>query len=323
MGRHPPRACSTTIAATLLLTAASVSAESFVIDLTHPLPTFRPMEGDPMKPDLSRPWLGSEPIPTFGQQTILTISEFKTNQGHFDLGQVVISEHHGTHVDSSAHYVNNADSMEPGNLAPRERKLVHELNAGDLVGPMVLIDISGRVHAELAKNGGRPSPDPSVTDFSNDSPNVVGADDIAAVADELRDGVWLVLNLGWSEFFFEGADFAEGPYVNGFNHPGLNRAAVDKLIEIEERKGIRIRGIIADNIGIDSGESARGEDDQWTNSWHAHVRGLQRGWLFVENATNLGQLAMADTERCRIVVGAPKHVRGTGGPSRVLALCEK
>jgi kynurenine formamidase len=24
-----------------------------------------------------------------------------------------------------------------------------------------------------------------------------------------------------------------------------------------------------------------------------------------------------------LIVGAPKHVRGTGGPSRVLAMCEK
>ena len=46
----------------------------------------------------------------------------------------------------------------------------------------MLIDISGRAQAELDKNGGKPSPDRSVTDFSNSSPNVVRADDTAAVA---------------------------------------------------------------------------------------------------------------------------------------------
>jgi kynurenine formamidase len=80
---------------------------------------------------------------------------------------------------------------------------------------------------------------------------------------------------------------------------------------------------VADNIGIDSGESAKGEDDKWTNSFYAHVRGLQRGWKFVENATNLGQLSLAKPDSCTLIVGAPKHIRGTGGPSRVLAMCEK
>ena len=176
---------------------------------------------------------------------------------------------------------------------------------------------------ELAKNGGIPSPDISITDFSNSSANVVGADDIAAIESKIEDGVWIVLNTGWSRFYFSGPDFATDPYINGFNHPGMNKAAVDKLIEIMDQKGVLIGGIVADNIGIDSGQSAVGDDDKWTNSWHAHVRLLQRGVKFVENATNLGQLAMApNPDSCTIVVGAPKHVRGTGGPSRVLALCE-
>ncbi len=310
-------------AAVAIGTAPAAWAETFLLDLTHPLPTFKPMSGDPMKPDLSQPWLGSQPVATFSQQAVLSIAEFKTNQGHFDLGTLVLSEHHGTHMDTSAHYVNDPSSMEPDGLAPGERKLAHEVEPSDLIGPAVLIDISGRVHTELSKNGGVPSPDPAVTDFSDDSPNVVTAEDIDAVAGQLADGVWLVLNLGWSRFYFHGADFNKDPYVNSFNHPGISHAAVDRLIEIEDARSIRIQGIIADNIGIDSGESAYGEDDQWTNSWYAHVRGLQRGWKFVENATNLGQLALARPGSCRIVVGAPKHVRGTGGPSRVLAMCEK
>lgn len=90
-----------------------------------------------------------------------------------------------------------------------------------------------------------------------------------------------------------------------------------------EEKSVLINGIIADNIGIDSGDSALGDDDQWTNSWYAHVRLLQRGVKMVENATNLGQLVeVGDKKNCTIMVGAPKHIRGTGGPSRVLAMCD-
>ena len=310
---------TTTLAAAALAVAAPALAGSMTIDLTHPIPTFQPTEGDPMTPDLSKPWLDSVPIPSFGAQAVFSLGQFPTSQGHFDLGLIVLSEHHGMHLDTPGHYVNNEGSMEAAGTAPGERKLAHQLTSDDLIGPAVVIDISGRVQAELDKNGGTPSPDKAVTDFSNASANVVTAGDIDAVADRIADGVFLVLNLGWSDFFFQGADFVKDPYINGFNHPGMNREAVDRLIEIMDSKGVRIGGIIADNIGIDSGQSAIGEDDKWTNSWHAHVRLLQRGVLFVENATNLGQVAM--TGDCTVVIGAPKHVRGTGGPSRVLAIC--
>lgn len=307
----------------MLFGVGAAGAQTFVIDLTHPLPTFKPMAGDPMKADLNQPWLGSKPIPTFGQQAILSLSEFPTNQGHFGLGLLVLAEHHGTHLDTPNHYVNDAKSMEKGGIPNDQRKQTHQLTADDLTGRVVLIDISGRVRAELDKNGGKPSANPATTDFRDKGPNVVTADDIARVEKDLRTGVWLVLNTGWSKFYFEGPDFEKDPYINKWNFPGLSRAAVDKLVEIEDRKKIKIRGIVADNIGIETGESGKGDDDKWTNSWYAHVRGLQRGWLFVENAANLGQLALARRGSCTLIVGAPKHTRGTGGPSRVLAMCRK
>ena len=306
-----------------LLSASSFAGGNFIIDLTHPIPTFQPMEGDPMKPDMSKPWLDSQAIPSFGQQTVLSIGQFPTNQGHFDLGTLVLSEHHGTHMDSSAHYVNNSESMEEGNPTARQRKYMHMLDGEDLSGPIVLVDISARVQAELDKNGGAPSPDTSVTDFSDASGNAVTADDIAAVADRINDGVWLVLSQGWSRFYFQGTDFAADPYINGWNYPGLTPAAVDKLIEVENEKGVRINGIMSDVIGVETGQNSRGEDESWTNSWYAHVRGLQRGWKLIENGNNLGQLAMASPDSCMLVAGALKHVRGTGGPARIIAFCEK
>ena len=85
-----------------------------------------------MKPDMSKPWLDSAVIPSFGQQTVLSIGQFPTNQGHFDLGTLVLSEHHGTHIDSSAHYVNNAETLQAGNPAADQRKYMHMLDGGDL-----------------------------------------------------------------------------------------------------------------------------------------------------------------------------------------------
>jgi kynurenine formamidase len=297
-------------------------ADSVVVDMTHPFPTFAPMEGDPMSPDLSQPYLDSAPIPTFGQQTVFSLGVFPTKQGHFDLGTLILSEHHGTHMDTPGHYVNNEETQDPNNPTADQRPLAHLLTGADLTGPIVLVDISGRVQAELDKNGGRPSSDTGVTDFSNDSGNAVMADDIAAVADQLENGAWIVLNQGWSRFYMEGTDFANDPYINGWNFPGLTPEAVDKIIEIENERGIRINGVVSDVISVESGENSIGSDDQWSDSWYAHVHGLQRGWKFVENATNQGQLAQTNVETCTLFVGAPKHVRGTGGPSRVLAMCE-
>ena len=258
-----------------LLSTSALAAGSFIIDLTHPIPTFQPMEGDPMKPDMSKPWLDSQAIPSFGQQTVLAIGQFPTNQGHFDLGTLVLSEHHGTHIDATTHYVNNAETLEDGNPAADQREYMHMLDGEDLSGQIVLVDISARIQAELDKNGGVPSPDTGVTDFSDDSGNAITADDIAAVADRIDNGVWIVLSQGWSRFYFQGTDFAADPYINGWNYPGITPAAVDKLIEVEDAKGVRINGIMSDVIGVETGQNSRGEDESWTNSWYARNRSVK------------------------------------------------
>ena len=140
---------------------------------------------------------------------------------------------------------------------------------------------------------------------------------VAAVADGIDDGVWLVLNQGWSGFYFQGADFGKDPYINGWNYPGLTPAAVDKIIEIENAKGVRINGIMSDVIGVETGQNSRGEDEAWTNSWYAHVKGLQRGWKLIENGNNLGQLAMATPGSCMLVAGAR---RDPGDPAAAVSL---
>src|SRR5262245_52134580 len=78
------------------LAAGPVSAETVALDLTHPIPTFQPMEGDPTKPDLNKAWLDSKPHPTFGDQMVLSISKWETNNGYFDSGEFIVDEHHGT-----------------------------------------------------------------------------------------------------------------------------------------------------------------------------------------------------------------------------------
>lgn len=306
-------------------TAAPARADLTFIDLTHAIPTFAPLAEDPTKPDLSKPVGDSKPIAGFYHQAVLYPADiWPTDQGHFASAAVLIQEHNGTSFNSPNHYINNAESQEAGSIPAEGRKASDELTLAQLTGKIVLIDISDRVKAELARNGGLPSPDTAVTDFSDSSLATVRAADIDAVADQIEEGVWVVARLGWSQFYGEGGeDWNESRYVNGLNHPGFTGEAIGRLIEVMDRKGVRIAGVAADSFSTDSGQGAKGRDDNWSGAWPAHVRLYQRDILIVENLTNLAALAEAEgSSDCSLVVGAVKHVGGTGGPARVLAACE-
>lgn len=295
------------------------------IDLTHEIPTFEPSSLDRTKPDLAKPIMGSTPVPGFGPQAILYPPDvFMTNQGYFNSASLFLQEHAGTHLNSLNHYINNVESMEPGGIPINQRKAVHELPIEQLAGPIVFIDVSMRVQAELAKNGGRPNVDARITDFSDRSQATVRAHDIDRVADQITDGVWVVARLGWDQFYPGGEDWDASPYVNGLNHPGFTREAIDRLIAIMDEKHVRISGITTDSFTCDSGQGAQGIDNNYSNAWPSHVRLYQRGVLSVENLANVGALAQAigRGEKCSIAMGVLKHVGGTGGPVRAIAACQ-
>lgn len=296
------------------------------IDLTHEIPTFNPEISDKMKPDLNDPYFGSKPIAGFGPQAILYPPDvFRTSDGYFNSRSLLLQEHAGTHVNAPNHYVNNSTSLEPGGIPNDARHSINEIPISQLTGPIVLIDIAARVRAELNKNGGRPSKNVAITDFSDQSMATVRAADVDRIADQLQDGTWLIANTGWSKFFSgAGEDWDSSPFVNGMNHPGFTREAIDRLITIMDKKHIRLAGIASDSFTGDSGESARGRDDAYTDAWPAHVRLYQRNVLIVESLDNVGELASAigRGEHCFVVVGALKHVGGTGSPARVVGMCQ-
>lgn len=303
-------------------TASAGDLEFF--DLTHPIPTFEPLEGDLMKPDLSKPVGNSRPIAGFYHQAVLyPVHVWPTSEGQFESTAILIQEHNGTSFNTPNHYINNAKSFDEGSIPNDQRRATEDLTISDLTGPVVMIDVSARVERELRKNGGRPSPDTSVTNFSDTSQATVRASDIDAVADQIKDGVWIVANLGWSQFYGLGGEDWDAPgYVNGLNHPGFTEEALDRLIEIMDEKNVRISGIATDSLSGDSGDGVRGSSDDWSDSWPAHVKLFQRDILIVENLANVGNLSAASTVGdCSLVVGALKHVGGTGGPARVIGVC--
>jgi kynurenine formamidase len=286
------------------------------------MPTFDPAADASSLPDLAKPMGGSKAIPSFFPQAVFQPSTNLTNEGHFFRGRLSISEHHGTHVDAPSHYVNSKATTERGAVPT---KFQHDLTLDDLIGPIVYVDISQRVRAELGKNDGRPSPDIGVTNFSDSSPNNVTAADLDAVADRLQNRSWIIVNTGWAKFFSADmpGDMTTSPYINGWNFPGVSRAAIDRLIEIEDRKGIRINGIAIDNIGVDDGESERGQGPNWDFSYRSHVRGMQRGWQFVENLANVDSLALVNTNTCTLIIGGLPIIGGSGSPARVIVACNE
>ncbi|NRA21906.1 MAG: cyclase family protein [Oceanospirillaceae bacterium] len=202
------------------------------------------------------------------------------------------------------------------------RKSAEQLTTAQLTGDVVMIDVSARVAKELNKNGGVPSPDLAVTDFSDSSMATIRAQDIRAVADQIKEGVWVVGNVGWDQFYFSGTDdWDKSQYTNALNHPGFTAEAIDELIKIMDEKQVTIAGIAADSLSTDSGQGAKGSDDKWSNGWPAHVRLYQRDIIIVENLANVDKLAAKAQGSCALMVGALKHTGGTGGPARVMAVC--
>ncbi len=314
-----------------LLHGTSVADEMTFVDLTHEIPTFevKANPADPTKPltDLSKPIASSKLEAGFYQQAILYPGDkWATNQGYFFSRSILIEEHNGTHFNSTNHYVNNAQSLEAGSNPNSRRKAAHQLTTKQLTGKIVFIDVSHRVKQELAKNGGIPSPDIAITNFSDSSQATVRAADIEKVADQIEEGVWVIARVGWEQFYFMSNtdDWDKSLYVNALNHPGFTAEAIDKLIEIMDSKSVKISGIAADSFSTDSGQGAKGLDNNWTNAWPAHVRLYQRDILIVESLANLTELAQVRKENddCYLMVGALKHVAGTGGPARVMAACQ-
>lgn len=87
-----------------------------------------------------------------------------------------------------------------------------------------------------------------------------------------------------------------------FAFPGFSKGATDMLA------GMDVACIGVDTLSLDPGNSA---------DFAVHFSWLPGGRFGIENMANLDQVPASGAT---VVVGAPKHRRGTGGPARVMAL---
>jgi kynurenine formamidase len=287
-----------------------------VIDLSQKLTTFRPSPSTAadkrFTADLTTPVGASRAAASFTDQMLLVQNpDFPTGDGLFKLNTTVLPENVGTSMDTGSHFVPNRFEV-----ANPDRRGLADLTVEDLTGPVVFIDISARVDAELKRNNGAPG-STQVTNFGDASANVVTAADIDAVATQLRDRSFVIVHTGWSRFYSTSGPGLEGPYVNGFNYPGVSREAIARLIDVETSRSIKINGIGVDNLTVDAGENA-GAPKFGPGAFPAHLRGLQRGWKLLENLTNTAELGKGP---CKLFVGAMNHIGGVASWARIFASC--
>ncbi|MCB1833783.1 MAG: cyclase family protein [Geminicoccaceae bacterium] len=162
---------------------------------------------------------------------------------------------------------------------------VAEIPVGDLVAPLCIIDISARAQDD---------PDSQLT-----------PDDLKAWISEhgdIPDGACVAMNSGWavhaSSDMFRNAD-GEGTQ----HYPGFHVEAVQMLMD---ETGARSIGV--DTLSLDFGQSP---------DFATHYAWLPSGRFGIECLANLDALPASGAT---IVIGAPKHRGGTGGPARIIAL---
>ncbi len=162
---------------------------------------------------------------------------------------------------------------------------VDEIPVENLVAPLCVIDIRARA----AEN-----PDAQVT-----------PDDIKAwMAEhgEIPAGACVAMNSGWDKHVnsdkFRNAD-AEGV----MHFPGFHIEATKMLMEETGATSMAV-----DTLSLDHGPSA---------DFATHYAWLPSGRFGIENIANLDAVPASGAT---LVIGAPKHRGGTGGPARIIAL---
>ncbi len=160
-----------------------------------------------------------ENFPTFfGGQQVFYDKKFSYEKDTFNLFELRINEHTGTHIDAPLHF--SADG-----------KSVAEIAVEDLIAPLVVVDI----RAKAAENA-----DAQLT-----------PDDLKAWIDangDLPDGAVVALNSGWDAHL--GTDRFRNADGEGKMHfPGFHVEAIQQLLEGSTK------AIAVDTLSLDFGQS--------------------------------------------------------------------
>ncbi len=213
----------------------------------------------------------SAEFPTyFGEPGFNAEQVFNFAESGFNLFNLTINEHTGTHIDAPLHF--SADGT-----------AVDEIEISNLVAPLCVIDIA----AKAAENA----------DYQ------VTPDDLQAWIDAHGDipaHACVAMHSGW------GAKTASDAY-RGFDgekqhYPGFHIEATQMLLETGAGS------MAVDTLSLDHGPSA---------DFATHYAWLPSGRFGIENIANLDRVPPSGAT---LIIGAPKHKGGSGGPARIFAM---
>lgn len=214
-----------------------------------------------------------ETFPTyFGGQQLFLDQKFAFATDGFNLFELRVNEHTGTHLDAPLHF--SADGQS-----------VAQIPVSNLVVPLCVVDIRAKADADA---------DAQVT-----------PDDIAAwiaANGEIPDRACVAMLSGWGAHVLTDK-FRNVGSDNAMHFPGFHVEAVQMLMQDTGAVGIAV-----DTLSLDHGPSP---------DFATHYAWLPTNRWGLEGVANLDRVPAAGAT---LVVGAPKHAGGTGGPSRVFAL---
>jgi kynurenine formamidase len=239
--------------------SASVGSTHEIVDLTHTL-------------DHEFPFI---PVPgitfPFGLEAIATIPRHGVAANRW-----TIHEHLGTQIDAPNHFTLGGKGL-------------HELTAGELVVPAIVIDF----RAEGARN-----PDAELT--------VDGIRRWEGVHGRIPAGSVALLFTGWEAKIRNPRAYI-GLDVQGVKHfPGIGKAAGEFLVKERD-----VWGVGVDTLSFDPG---------YDNTYQTHKVVLGAGKWALEAVANLYRLPPTGAT---LFIGAPKVRDATGGPVRIVAWVPK
>jgi kynurenine formamidase len=211
-------------------------------------------------------------FPTFtaDQPSDEVVADYATNG--FFAKRWTINEHTGTHIDTPGHF---NEGM----------RLVDQLDAAELLAPVVVIDITRRARE-----------DPNAT---------VQPEDLIRFErrhGRIPDRALVCMNSGWATRAGDPAAFLGGPAFPQFNFPGFSIEATDWLLQRRNPVGIGV-----DTVSLDPGNST-------TFDVHADFLGADR--YGVECLDNLDRIP---PRGANAFVGPIPWEDGSGSPCRVIA----
>ncbi|MEQ8258461.1 MAG: cyclase family protein [Roseovarius confluentis] len=207
----------------------------------------------------------------FGAPGISMEQKFNFADNGFNLMELTVNEHTGTHVDAPLHFSEDGASVD-------------EIPVGSLVAPLCVIDIASKAEEDA---------DAQVT-----------PDDLRAWIEangEIPDNACVALYSGWGAK--AGSDAFRGFDGDKMHFPGFHVEAAQMLVE-----ETGAQSIASDTLSLDHGPSA---------DFAAHYAWLPTGRFGIECIANLDKVPASGAT---VVIGAPKHMGGTGGPARIFAL---